>query len=152
MTSFTNDVVSAYIEKLKQLLPDELSIKDYVTSEQGLRRVPEFPIIFVLCPNWNAEFQIEEGFADTLYPTYDLIIGSIVMEQQTSLIKPKLYAIIDEVTKALLEIEHSDFDYTLKHNGTFRARFGPIFSNQETFIADAQLQVTVNKRVAEQFE
>lgn len=146
--------VDAFVAMLTAELPSNLAIKAYVTSEQQMQSVPEFPIVFVLCPNYTIlEFQVELGLPISIDVAYEMVIGVLCLDQDATTLRAKLNQITEQFIMALLRSQRGAFEYTLTKANIFRVNFSPIFTNvAEQFTADAQVQVTVRKQVAETFD
>lgn len=139
-------IIAATKTLLESNLASELNIKAYYTSERSLEAVQNYPCIFVLCPG----FVVNQYFSDYIDATYNLVVGSIVLNQDTEALRSDLNKIIEEIIKTLIRHEDGEYEYTIVSSAGFNVNFGPIFtSNNESFIADAQVSLQAKRKVAE---
>ena len=146
----SQEAINSFIDLLKTELPEDLGIKDYVDAEQNLTSIPNYPIIFVLCPTFDVLqwYPPPEAILDI---AYNLTIGCMILEQDASLLRTKLNTVVEQVIFALLrsQQEASSFRYTMNHNTEFKANFSPIISNGGKLIADAQVTFIARRNKVE---
>lgn len=140
--------VDTFLLLLQDTLPEELAIKDYVISEQSLNSVPLYPIVFVLCPEYEITEWQEDGYADA---KFTLTIGVLSLQQDTATLRRELYTLLEAIIKEVISSQNrANFGYALQHRGAFRANFSPIFTNaSQEFTADAQVTFQVQRTVVE---
>lgn len=143
--------VKDFIELMRANLPEELGISAYYDSEQSLQQVQGYPCIFVLCPYFEV---VEWQPPDYIDNAYTMVIGAIVLEQDPTVIRGKLYDIVTAIITALIKPQqlNSSFDWTFhKQDSPMNADFGPIFTSiQEQFIADARVTTIVRRNKVEE--
>lgn len=152
------DAINAYllaempakIAALNTLYSDNITLVvpvEYYVGERSLMEVPEYPAVYTLVP----DMPISRLTPDLVDATYDTVIGILVMEQDTEVLRRKLY----RYTKAIIEILAASLTDNLgwfvaqTSNTKMRASFSPIYSADEVFMSDAQVFTTCRRRQLE---
>lgn len=122
----------------------------YYTSEKSIVHIPTYPAAFVLVPDtviprWNIDY---------LEAVHTLVVGVLVLEQEESRIKIFLYRFMRAFLELLKESQTASppLGWHLaagSPTGAFNITFSPIFANEDSYLADAQISVSMIKQVKE---
>ncbi len=119
-------------------------IVDFFVGEKTLMDVQSYPSIFTLVPEWN----INSFKSTDIDATYSAVIGIMVMEQDTEVLRRKLYRYIRAIIELLIAAQANTLIWAVGQ-GNFRANFSPIYTADEVFMSDAQITTTFRRRQVE---
>lgn len=141
------EVQNDYVKMLQRTLPESLEIKAFYTAERSLTHIQNYPVVFVLNPNFNAtSINFDYGRPTLLGMEYRVLIGVIHLEQDSEKLHSKMNSLMDALIQAVLN-GHNDesFPYTVSREN-FQGDFSPIFTQlSEQFMMDARLDFRTRK-------
>jgi hypothetical protein len=135
----------AKLDALETVYGDGIELKDiqaFYVGEKSLLEVPEYPAIFCLVPTQP----ISRFTPDVIDSTYNAIIGVLVMEQNTELLRRKLYRYVRAILELLAAGQLNTSLSFVVAQGNMSVNYSPIYSAEEVFMSDAQIQTTCRPR------
>lgn len=150
------DAVNAYLlanmpaklDALDTTYPDAIVLDDpvsYYIGEKSLLEVPGYPAIFTLVPDMN----IELFKTDYIDARYQAVIGVMIMDADTEILKRRLYRYVQAIIELLIAAQANSAIGWFVGQGEFRANFSPIYAGDEVFISDAQITTQIRPRGVE---
>lgn len=154
-------LVNAIIDYLKAHFPDKVAALNdefaddditletpaaYYAGEQSLASIPSYPAIFVLIPRTNIP-RYRTG--DYVQAIHEAVVGIIVIDQDSEVLRRKLYRYIRAIVELLIEAQPAGMDWALGSGGSFQLDYSPIYTNGDVMAADAQILASIQKRVME---
>lgn len=137
------------VDALNLEYEDDISLEApaaYYVGEKSLLHVPRYPAVFVLVPRTT----IPRFRVDYIQAIHDLVIGVIVIDTDTEDLRRKLYRYVRAFIELLIEGQlQNGFTWALGTGPTFDLDYSPIYTSGDSFIADAQVIVSMQKRQME---